>query len=264
MLIAGGVSMVLFMNVGLLRPERLVSLARIDALRGVERSGGELLVGAMETHARLADEPLISRSYPALADLFGGIANVRIREWGTIGGNLAHADPAQDPAVFLTALGAAVDVIGPRGARLVPVEELTDGPLSPTIDGDEIITTVRIPLAPSGRRSAYVKFLPGTQDDYATVSIAAVLDHDERGAVTAARIAAGSVGPTALHLPSASDLLVGHAPDPDMLNAVHAAVRDEVEPRSDRRGSADYKREMAGVMARRAVAACATASGVAP
>jgi aerobic carbon-monoxide dehydrogenase medium subunit len=256
-LIAGGVSMVLFMNLGFLQPTDMVSLASLRELYGVQRTDREIDIGAMETHTRLAADPDLRATYPAAADMFRGIANVRVRNWGTVGGNLAHADPAQDPPVMLSALGASVHVVGPEGARSVPVAQLADGPLTPTIAEDEIITRIKIPVAADqSLRTAYVKFLPGTKDDYATVSIAAALRPDADGNLTDVRLAAGSVGPTVVALHAAAQRLEGQKPDPDVLTSVADTVRDEVRPRSDRRGSADYKREMAGVMAQRAIRMC--------
>jgi aerobic carbon-monoxide dehydrogenase medium subunit len=256
-LIAGGVSMVLFMNVGFLQPADMVSLAGLRELFGVRRTDGGIDLGAMETHTRLATDTILRATYPAAADMFSGIANVRVRNWGTLGGNLAHADPAQDPPVMLTVLGASAEVVGSDGSRSVPVGELAAGPLTPNITDEEIITRIRIPVpSDDPLRTAYVKFLPGTKDDYATVSIAAALRCGDDGRLTDVRLAGGSVGPTVVDLASAAQCLEGQKPDPDVLASVAEAVREQVHPRSDRRGSADYKREMAGLMTQRAVRAC--------
>lgn len=263
-LIAGGVSLVLFMNLGFLEPVDLVSLAAIPELHGVRRAGGEIVVGAMETHDQLSKDPTLGAVYPAAARMFAGVGNPRVRAWGTLGGNLAHADPAQDPPVMLTALGAHADIVGANGPRSLPVEQLATGPLSVDLDEGEIITSVRIPVPASPPRTAYIKFLPGTQDDYATVSVAAALDIGDDGVIDRARLAAGSVGPTTVPLLRSATALEGQRPDPDVLQALHEAVRDEVSPTSDRRGSADYKREMAGVMAQRAVDACRRAPTTSP
>ncbi|MPZ87444.1 MAG: hypothetical protein GEU81_05090 [Nitriliruptorales bacterium] len=256
LMLAGGVSLVLLMNAGFLRPRKLVSLAGVSELHGVSTDTDVLTVGAMCTHAELAADPRIGAIYPAAAAMFSGIGNVRVRSWGTLGGNLAHADPAQDPPVMLTALDARADVVGPGGQRELAIDELADGPLSPTLEPDEIVTRVRIPLIGEEVTSSYVKFLPGTKDDYATVSVGARIEFDDAGRITGARLAAGSVGPTVVPLTRACESLIGQHPAPDVMQAFQEAVRDLVAPQSDRRGSADYKREMAGVVAVRAVHAC--------
>ncbi|MBS3942515.1 MAG: FAD binding domain-containing protein [Actinobacteria bacterium] len=257
---AGGVSLVLLMNLGLFEPATLVSLAAVPGLAAVTGDDEAVDLGAMCTHARLAADPILRRTHPAAADMFAGIGNVRVRSWGTLGGNLAHADPAQDPPVMLAALHGTVSVVGPRGDRVIPVEAIAEGPLSPALDPDEIVTSVRLPLAEERSGSSYLKYLPGTKDDYATVSIGAHLQFDRAGAVRQARLVAGAVGPTVVVLGAGSEVLTGHPLDPDVLDALRVAVRDEVNPSSDRRGSADYKREMAGIVAARAASACRPAS----
>lgn len=252
---AGGVSLVLLMNLGLFEPAKLVSLAAVPGLAAVTADDDAVQLGAMCTHARLAADPILRRTHPAAADMFSGIGNVRVRSWGTLGGNLAHADPAQDPPVMLAALRGTVSIVGPHGDRVIAVEELAEGPLSPALDPDEIVTSVRLPVAEEGSGSCYLKYLPGTRDDYATVSIGANLQFDREGVVTQARLVAGAVGPTVVVLGAASEVLTGHPLDPDVLEALRVAVRDEVNPSSDRRGSADYKREMAGIVAGRAASA---------
>lgn len=255
--LAGGVSVVLLMNTGLLAPRKLVSLGSLPGLRGVRVVDDHIEIGALTTHAALATDPVLLDAVACAAEAFGRIGNVRVRAWGTIGGNLAHADPAQDPPVLLAALGATVVVVGPGGERTIPVANLADGPFSTVLSHDELITTVLVPSPPPGTRTSYVKLLPRTQDDYATVSAAANLDFAADGTVRAARLVFGAVGPVPIVADAAAALLVGQrADDGDVLASVAASISDAVRPIGDGRGSADYKRQMAGVVARRAVLAC--------
>ncbi len=256
-LMAGGQSIVLLMNTGLLHPERVVLLDRVDGLRGVEVRDDVVDIGAMTTHEALATDLALARAIPAARDVFGRVGNTRVRSAGTVGGNLVHADPAQDPPVLLTALDATAILVGPNATREVAVRDLALGPFMPAIDEDEILTRVRVPLPRSGTRTAYIKFQAGTLDDYATVSVAASLEIDDAGLVRAARLAAGAVGPTVIPLDDAAELLVGRRPDDeDVLAGLRDRVRVSVSPFGDRRGSADYKREMTAVVAARAVVDC--------
>lgn len=257
-LMAGGQSIVLLMNTGLLHPERVVLLDRIEELRGVRVHDDGIDIGAMATHETLASHEALTRMVPAARDVFGQVGNARVRSAGTIGGNLVHADPAQDPPVLLTALDAAAILVGPDASREVDVRDLALGPFMPAIEEDEILTRVRIPLPNPGMRTAYTKFQAGTLDDYATVSVAASLEIGDDDVVRAARLAAGAVGPTVVPLDDAAALLVGHpADDQDVLAAFRDRVRESVSPFGDRRGSAEYKREMTAVVALRTVTACA-------
>lgn len=256
LVLAGGQSLVLLMNIGLIVAERLVSIAGLPELRGVQAGDDGLDIGALCTHRELAEHPVIKRRLPAVASMFDGIGNIRVRNAGTIGGNLVHADPAQDPPVMLAVLGARAMVVGPAGERSLAVEDVAEGPLWPALERDELLTRVRVPWLGESDRTAYIKFLAGSHDDYATVSVGVRLTLDD-GVVSSARMAAGAVGPTVVVLDAAAEALHGRAPDdPDVQRELGERVRDLVSPIPDRRGSADYKREMAGVVARRAVQAC--------
>lgn len=256
-LMAGGQSIVLLMNTGLLHPERVVLLDRVEELHGVGVRDDVVDIGAMTTHETLARDPSVARAIPAARDVFGRVGNARVRSAGTIGGNLVHADPAQDPPVLLTALDATATLVGPDATREVAVRDLAIGPFMPAIDEDEILTRVRVPLPRPGTRTAYIKFQAGTLDDYATVSVAASLEIDDAGLVRSARLAAGAVGPTVVPLDDAAELLAGRRPDDEhILAALRDRVRASVSPFGDRRGSAEYKREMTAVVAARAVLDC--------
>jgi aerobic carbon-monoxide dehydrogenase medium subunit len=240
------------------RPSVVVSV-RDAGLGGIRREAdGSLWLGATTTIREAETDPLVRRHCAALADAFGHVATVRVRDQATVGGNLAHADPAQDPPPMLLALGAEAELARAGGrTRRVPVEELLVGLFETSIEPGEILTGVRVPPLPASARATYVKFLPRTEDDYATVSVAAVLRF-EKGAVADARIALGSVGPTVMRARKAEAALRG-LPGPsstaDTKRIVDAAalVRDEIDPIDDIRGTAAYKREMARVWTERAV-----------
>ena len=255
--LAGGTSVVLLMNTGLLDPGRLVSLGAIPGLDRIRLDGDAVEIGAMCTHRQLSRSPVLIAQLPEVASMFAHIGNIRVRAWATVGGNLAHADPAQDPPVLLGVLGASVLAQGPDGSRTIPVRELSDGPFSTVLASNELITAVRIPILDSAVRCAYLKFLPRTADDYATVSAAARIEFATDGTVIAADLMFGSVGPTPIFAPNAAAALVGRSTeDAEALNEMVEAVRETVSPQSDARGSAAFRREMAGTIARRVVLAC--------
>jgi carbon-monoxide dehydrogenase medium subunit len=252
-LMAGGTATVLLLRQGLLRPGHLVGLRRVAALAGISRTAdGGLRIGALATH-RDAERSAEVRSFaPALAKAFASVATVRIRNQATVGGNLAHADPAQDPPPMLAALGASVTAASVRGERTIAVDDLAVDHFTTSLAPDEIITEVIVPPLAPRTRATYLKFLPRTADDYATVSVAAAVRVDG-GAVVDARIVLGAVGPTAIRARGAEAALVGLEPSPERIAAAAALVRDEVDPMSDVRGSAEYKREMSRVWTERAL-----------
>ena len=255
--LAGGTSLALLMNLGLIAPGKLVSLNAIPELRGIATSDGTVEIGALTTHAEIATDPQLCATIPAVRDAFGRVGNVRIRAWGTVGGNLAQADPASDPPVLLSALGAEVVAVGPDGERRIAVSAFADGPFSTALAPAEILTKVVLPVPAPATRSSYIKFLPRTAEDYATVTAAAALQLDDRGLVRAASLVLGSVGPAPVLCDRAAALIGGQRlDDQDVLDAVASAVRETVTPTSDGRGSADYKRQVAGVIACRALTAC--------
>jgi aerobic carbon-monoxide dehydrogenase medium subunit len=252
-LLAGGTATVLLMRQGLLRPAHVISLRAIPGLGEVERGAdGGLRIGATATHRQVERSGAAYAYSPALVEAFGSVATVRIRNQATVGGNLAHADPAQDPPPMLSALGARVTVVSPRGERSLAVEDLALDHFTTSLAHDEVITSVVLPPIPSGTRATYLKFLPRTADDYATVSVAATMRLAADGTIADVRLVLGAVGPTPLRLRRVEEALRGRAPD--RVDEAVAMVPDEVQPLDDLRGSASYKREMARVWTARAIA----------
>jgi carbon-monoxide dehydrogenase medium subunit len=250
---AGATALVLLMKQGLVKPAHVVGLRRIDALRGIRADERGLWIGALTTHREAERSPAVRGHCAALADAFGSVATVRIREQATVGGNVAHADPAQDPPPMLIALDAVAMVAGRAGARReTPLDGFFVDQLATALAPGEVILGIRVPPLAAGARATYVKFLPGSQDDYATVSVAAALRMDG-GRVADARVALGAVGPTPIRARAVEDALRGQTPSPERIGAAAALVRDAVDPISDHRGSAGYKREMARVWTERAL-----------
>ena len=253
LVMAGGTSVVILMKQDLLRPARVLGLRRIAPLREISASGGGLVLGALATHGALARSEPVRRHASALASTFAAVATVRIREQATLGGNLAHADPAQDPPVTLLALDGVAIARSRFGERRIPLDALFADIFETSLEPGELLLRVELPALPAGARATYKKFLPATFDDYATVSVAAVVATDGAGACTHARIALGGAGPVPMRAHEAERSLIGHQLDDAAIREAAALAAAATDPIDDLRGSADYKRAMAGVWTERAL-----------
>ncbi len=252
-LVAGATAFTLLWRQGLLRPGHVIGLRRIAALGEITTSDGGLVIGATVTHRAIERSQEVARYCPALTRTFASVATVRVRNQATIGGNLAHADPAQDPPPMLIALGAEVIATSAAGERAIAVDELFVDVFTTSLRPGEIITAVRFPALAAGTRATYLKFLPRTADDYATVSVAAALRLANDGTVADVRVALGAAGPTPRRARSVEDALRGARPDTKRIADAAARVDADIEPFDDVRGSAAYKREMARLWTERAL-----------
>ena len=251
--VAGGTALVTMMRQRLVQPRCLVSLRDVQGLGRIEANGG-LRLGALVTHREAELSPLVRERLPVLAETFRRVATVRIRHMATIGGALAHADPNQDPPVTLLALGATVEIRSARGSRELPLAEFFRDYYETALAAGELVTAIKVPPPPPASGSAFLKFLPRTADDYATVAAAAIVTLEQDGVrCREARIALGSVGVTPLRATSAEALLRGEPLGEGLLKAAGEAAKAAVDPLSDHRGSAAYKREMTAVMVGRAL-----------
>jgi carbon-monoxide dehydrogenase medium subunit len=255
-LIAGGTALVLQMKQRFAQPAHLIGLrplALTDGLNGIEESGGALRIGALCTLRQLEDSPLLRERIPLLADTVSRVATRRIRSMATMGGALVNGDPNQDPPPALIALGATVELTSTNGSRTCPVEELFVDYYETDVRPGEVLTAVNVPVPEADSFGAYLKFLPRTADDYATVSVAAVISLADDNTCRDARIVLGAAGVIPIRAFAAEDALLGKQLTDEVIRAAAATVPDAVDPLDDFRGSADYKREMAGVFVRRAL-----------
>jgi carbon-monoxide dehydrogenase medium subunit len=260
--LAGGTALVLLMRQKLLAPTALVNIQRVAELGGIRRENGSIWLGALATHAEAARSALIREHYPALAQTFAHVATPRIRNAGTVGGNLAHGDPHLDPPVSLLALNARVGIRSTAGSQDIPLADLLLDYYETSLQPSEILTGVRIPARAPRSGLAFLKFLPRSQDDYATVDVAVWLRLAENDTVAEARIALGSVGPTVLRPGEAEAVLIGSHLEEDALAEAGRLAAAASDPEDDVRGSAAYKRELIKVLVGRvAKQALADASG---
>jgi aerobic carbon-monoxide dehydrogenase medium subunit len=252
---AGGTALVIMMKQRLVMPDVLISLHRVRHADRAEVSNGTLRLGSLLTHRAAEVSPVLRTHVPVLADTYRQVATVRVRNMATVGGALAHADPNQDPPVTLLALDARVRLHSTRGQRDVVLEQFFTDYYETVLQPDELLTEIHVPLPQPHTGSVYVKFLPRTADDYATVSVAAsVRLNPSTGACEDCRIAMGCVGVTPLRAHQAEALVRGQQRTDELLRAAGAAAQEITDPLSDTRGSASYKRAMAGVFVRRALA----------
>jgi carbon-monoxide dehydrogenase medium subunit len=253
-LIAGGTALVIMMKQRLVRPSCLVSLRDLRGLNAIELKDGGLRIGGLATHREVESSSLVRRRLPMLAETFHHVATIRVRNMATVGGGLAHADPNQDPPPTLIALGATLKAVSPNGSRVIPLDEFFTDYYETSLKPDEIITELFVPRMAANSAGAYLKFLPRTADDYATVSAAAVLTLDRnKKTISDVRIALGSVGTTPIRATAAEAVLRGQPVKAEGLVEAAEKAKEAVDPISDFRGSAGYKKEMAGVFVRRAL-----------
>jgi carbon-monoxide dehydrogenase medium subunit len=250
-LVAGGTALVPMIRLGLVKPERLISLHRLPALARVRLDGDTLELGAM---ARLADvhtAGIVRQGWPLLAEAVRRVATPAIRSSGTIGGNLCYAEAASDPAPALMCLEAQVRVAGSASERAIPVVDFFRGFYEAALEPGEVVTAIHVPPAPAGARSGYVKFTSRSAEDRSLVGVAALVAPDSAGRWVDARIGLGGVAPTPIRARRAEAVLRGEAPSDAALHAAAEAAAREAEPLSDLMGSADYRREMIRVWVRR-------------
>ncbi|HEY2594167.1 MAG TPA: xanthine dehydrogenase family protein subunit M [Chloroflexota bacterium] len=249
---AGGTALVNFLKQGLLTTDHLVSLERVPGLSDIRLESDGIHIGALARHRDVEVSPIVRQHAPLLAEVYARVATVRIRNMATVGGGLAHADPAQDPPLGLMVLDARARLVSSSGERTLPVRELFTDYYETVIQPAELLTEVIVPLQSPAARAIYLKFLPRTEDDYATVAVAALAELDG-GACRLVRVALGAAGPTPIQATAAEQMLAGQQPGADLIRRAAEAVAEQVDPLSDFRGPADYKRDMAVVFTRRAL-----------
>ena len=255
-IIAGGTALVLQMKQRFAQPGHVIGLRQLagtDGLSAMNEVEGALRIGSLCTLKQLEDDALLRERIPMLAETVSRVATRRIRSMATVGGALVNGDPNQDPPPTLIALGATVELTSSSGQRACPVEDLFIDYYETDVRPGEVLTSVTVPVPASNVRGAYLKFLPRTADDYATVSVAAVLHLGKGNVCREARIVLGAAGMTPVRARAAEDMLRGQEPTVEVIRAAAMTVPEAVDPLDDFRGSADYKREMAGVFTRRAL-----------
>ena len=253
-LLAGGTDLIVQMRTPDGRPRTIVDLKRIPDLMRIELDGGTLRLGAAVPCAAIREDEEIRRTFPGLYESVELIGSEQIQGRASVGGNLCNASPAADTVPPLIALGAGCVIAGPKGSRTVPVESFLTAPGETVLGGGELLVALEIPVPPPRSADAYLRFIPRTEMDIAVVGAGVLVTLDAEGRCTAARIALGAVGPTPIRAPEAERALVGTALEPDALERAAAEASAAARPIDDLRGPAWYRRHLAGVLTRRALA----------
>ncbi len=259
-ILAGWHSLIPAMRFRLAVPEALVDINGIPDLEYLREDDGELRIGGLTREAAVEDSQLVRERYPILADASKVIADPLVRNRSTVGGNIAHADPANDHPAVMLALGATVVAQGPDGERSIPIDDFFVGLFESALHPNEILTEIRVPSPGPGQGGAYVK-MERKVGDYAlsAVAVRVTMEGDQ---CVSARIALTNVSPVPMRATGAESALAGNAVTEDVIEAAGAAAAAECDPSADLRGSVAYKRDLTRVLTKRAIrAAVARAEG---
>jgi carbon-monoxide dehydrogenase medium subunit len=250
--LSGGQSLLPLLKLRLGSTGRLVDIGRIPDLEYIREEGGFLRIGGRTREAAIEHSDLVRKKYPLLADTAEVIADPLVRNLATIGGNLAHGDPANDHPATMLAYGATIVATGPKGAREIPVEKFFTGLFETALAPDEILTEIRIPVPPARSGGAYVK-LERKVGDFATAASAVQVSLGAGGEVERAGIGLTNAVPTPVHATAAQDFLRGKKADAGAVAEAARLAAQAASPSADRRGSVEYKKEMARVLTARAL-----------
>jgi len=260
--LAGGTDLLVQMKQGDRRPATLVSLRDVPELRYVRLADdGSLAIGAATTLSDVENASELRKSFPAIAEAASWIGSVQVRDRGTIGGNLCNGAPSADTASILIAYGASASISDGRGERTVPLEEFFTGPGETVLESGELLTAVTVPPAPARSFGKYYKTFRSAMD-CCTVGVAALVAFaDDMATIDDARVVLGAIAPTPIRAPRCEQMLIGHSLDDDLIARVGTEAAAESRPIDDVRASAEYRRVLAEVLTKRALAAAQAWAG---
>jgi len=258
--LSGGQSLLPLLKLRMASVAHLVDIRHLPGLEYIKEDGGYLKIGGRTRESALERSDLIASRYPILHDTALVIADPIVRNRATVGGNLAHADPANDHPATMLALRAEVVAAGPKGERTIAIDQLFTGLFSTSLAADEILTEIRVPTPPPRSGGAYVK-LERKVGDFATAAVAAQVTLGRKGEIERCGMGLTAAGPTPIRAAEAERFLVGKTPDAKTLVEAGRLAAQAARPSADRRGSVDYKREMVRVLTARALAAAVQRAG---
>jgi aerobic carbon-monoxide dehydrogenase medium subunit len=259
-ILAGGQSLIPMMRFRLAAPAVLVDLNRLNFLEYIREEDGLLKIGALTREATIDGSSLVRERYPLLADTARVVADPLVRNMSTIGGNLAHADPANDHPATMLAYQAELVATGPQGERTIPVSEFFLGPFESSLTPDEILTEIRIPAPGAISSGAYYK-LERKVGDFATAAVAVQVRLDESGNCVQAGIGLTNVGLTPIRALAAEEALIGQPLEDSNIREAARLAAEAAEPESDQRGSEEYKRHLVKTLTGRALRKAAERAG---
>ena len=251
-ILAGGHSLIPAMRLRLAEPGYLIDISGIGGLDYIQEESGQLRIGAMTCEAALEESEIVQRKFPLLLDTTKMIADPSVRNMATVGGNLAHGDPANDHPATMLALRASVIAEGPNGTREIKIDNFFPDFFTTALSEDEILTEIRIPTPPSASGGAYLK-IERKVGDYAAAAVACQLNIDSSGSIENFGLGLTNVGSTPIRASSAEELLNGKKPDENMLAEAGRLAAADSEPMEDLRGSAEYKIALVNELTQRAI-----------
>jgi carbon-monoxide dehydrogenase medium subunit len=258
-ILSGGQSLIPMMKLRIARPAILIDINRVAGLAYIKEEDGFLKIGGLTREADLENSPLILSKFPIIHDTAHVIADPQVRNLATLAGNLAHGDPANDHPATMLALGATVVATGPKGERVIPIEEFFVTLFTTALDQHEIVTEIRIPSPPHSG-GAYFK-LERKVGDFATAAVAAQVTLDGAGICQQAGIGLTNVGPTPVKARKAEAFLLGKKLDETSTRQAAQLASEEAQPSSDLRGPAEYKKGLVKELAFRALSRAAERAG---
>jgi len=250
--LAGGTDLLVQMRTDLIEPQLLVDVKGIAELRRITEEDGGFRIGAAVSGAELKEHPRLKAAWPGVVEAANLIGSTQIQGRATMGGNLCNGSPAADSVPALIAAAAKASIVGPRGRRDVPVEDIMVGPRKLSLLKGEIIASFLLPAKRARSGDAYLRFIPRTEMDIAVVGCGICLTLDAKGTCSAARVALGAVAARPLLVAPAAAALIGSKLDEPAMHKLDAAARAACQPIDDKRGTKEYRIKVAGVLARRA------------
>ena len=251
-ILAGGTDLLVQIRGGFADPELIIDVKNIPELRAITSGSDGIQIGAAVSGAELGEHPIVSKVWPGVVEATELIGSTQIQGRASLGGNLCNASPAADTVPALVAAGATCRVAGSKGERTVPVEEITTGPGSTSLGNDEFVVDFSFPARPEHSGDAYLRFIPRTEMDIAVVGAGVSLTLAEDGSCKTARVSLGAVAPTVVVLEDGANALIGTKLDEDALGKLDIAARAACNPIDDKRGTVEFRTDVAGVLAKRA------------
>src|SRR5512145_2536368 len=249
--LAGGTDLLVQMRADIVEPELIVDIKRIAETRAVAEERGGWRIGAAVTGAELKEHARLKRAWPGVVEAANLIGSTQVQGRATLGGNLCNGSPAADSVPALIAAGAVATLAGPKGRRDLPVEDVMLGPRQLALRKGEIVVSFLLPPRPPRSSDAYLRFIPRTEMDIAVVGAGVSLSLDDTGTISAARVALGAVAARVLLVPEAAQAIIGSRLDKPAQDRLEAAARAACRPIDDKRGTTEFRIDVAAVLARR-------------
>ena len=252
--LSGGTDLLVQLRSGRVTPDLIVDTKRITGIMGIRRENEGWVIGAATPGAEIEAHPELKHDWPGVVEAMDLIGSTQIQGRATLAGNLCNASPAADSVPAMIAAGAIAVVVGPKGRREVPVEEIPTAPGRTLLGRDEFVIEIKLPPRPPRTGDAYLRLIPRTEMDIAVVGCGVCVTLDDAGICKAAKVALGAVAPVPLVVKEAANTLIGYRLDEGTLARLDEAARAACKPIDDKRGTVDYRIKVAGVLARRAAA----------